>query len=96
MSKEEPAWKAELRGTLEAITEMAFEKGPGLTEVGLGLVLEHIKAAEQRGREAGLLALGDAYEAHQCKNSGTPGLRLPCEHTSSVADFLRHFSLGSP
>ena len=54
MSTEEPAWRAELRGTLEAITEMAFEKGPGLTEAGLDLAVPHIQAAEQRGREAGL------------------------------------------
>lgn len=52
MTEDEPRWKAGLRGSLEALTEWAFEKGPGLTEAGIEIVLPHIKAAEQRGREA--------------------------------------------
>jgi hypothetical protein len=64
MDKEEPAWRAELRGSLEALTEWAFEKGPGLTKAGMEIVLPHILAAERRGRrEAWDKAMDIADEA---------------------------------
>lgn len=54
MSEEEPRWRAALRGTLDAITERAFEKGPGVTEAGMQLLDSHVAEAERRGREAAL------------------------------------------
>lgn len=65
MDTEEPAWKAELRGTLEALTEWASEKGPDLTKAGLDLVLSHIEAAEQRGRQEALNALKGEIAAYR-------------------------------
>ena len=53
MNAREPAWRAELLGTLDAITEWSFEKGPGLTDAGMELVMTHIDAAYRRGYEAG-------------------------------------------
>lgn len=49
----EPGWKSALRGSLEALTEQAFEKDPCLTEAGMEVVLPHIEAAYQRGLMAG-------------------------------------------
>lgn len=83
MSKEEPAWKAELRTAIDE------EFGAFGAEM-LDLVQPHIRAAEQRGRVAQLAYLEQEYEAHSCKSSGSPSLRLPCEHTASVSSFLRY------
>ncbi|MFJ9243829.1 hypothetical protein [Streptomyces sp. NPDC101776] len=49
----ERAWTADLRGTLEAVTERAAVSGASLTEAGMDLVLVHIEAAYQRGLMAG-------------------------------------------
>jgi hypothetical protein len=86
MSAREEAALAGLRGTLEAITEWAFEKGPGLTEAGFQLVLPHIDAAYQRGvaeglREAanGLACLGpedSLVSAPKAWNEAVTTLRL--------------------
>jgi hypothetical protein len=71
MDEEEPAWRAELRGTLEALTEWAYEKGPGLTKAGLDLVLSHIKAAEKRGRDAPSKRWADVLKADWSRYRGS-------------------------
>jgi hypothetical protein len=57
MSKEEPAWKAELRDQIVNAFEADALNGP---EDLVDLVADQIKAAEQRGFQAGVNKTGDS------------------------------------
>ncbi|MGN6126744.1 MAG: hypothetical protein ACTHON_09280 [Humibacter sp.] len=92
MSQEEPAWRAELRKT---IWDFAPHEDLYIDQ-WMERLAPHIQAAEERGRREALSDLEVAYESHRCKNSGSPGLRLPCEHVSSVSAFVRHFQSEQP
>lgn len=67
MSKEEPAWKAELRSAvLNAVIDSENQRGlrwTPTTDAVVATLEPHIKAAEQRGREAALREVADVFTA---------------------------------
>lgn len=53
------------------------------------LLRQHAGEVVEAERAAALRAAADAYDAHHCPDSGSKGLRLPCEHTLHPAEWLR-------
>lgn len=95
MSKEEPAWKAELREAIHKWDEWEIEAPLRMKGGLLDTLIPHILAAEQRGFQAGVNKTGDSVGKlrEQLKTARAAAIREVADHLESIEPI--EFALGS-